>query len=76
MDTVARNVLPSGERCLRPGRLEVHHVIPLADGGATDPYDLANLRTLCRDCHIRIHLPAPIPGATAWAAARGRAALG
>ena len=39
------------QRCGRAGRLEVDHIIPLATGGA--PYDLANLQTLCRACHIR-----------------------
>lgn len=37
--------------CGRAGRLEVHHVKPLAEGGAA--YDLANLRVLCRPCHFR-----------------------
>lgn len=39
--------------CGRPGRLEAHHVKPLEKGGA--PYDLANLKTLCRQCHIELH---------------------
>ena len=42
-----------GYQCVQCGamgrRLEVDHVTPLADGG-TD--DLANLQTLCRDCHF------------------------
>ena len=29
---------------------EVDHVIPLSGGGA--PFDMANLQTLCRGCHI------------------------
>jgi len=37
--------------CGKAGRLECDHITPLAEGG-TD--DLANLRTLCRDCHIAI----------------------
>ena len=45
------------ERCgsfgIRGGRLEVHHRIRLCDGGA--PFDLANLRVLCRACHFKEH---------------------
>ena len=37
-------------KCGRPGRLECDHVIPLRAGG--DPWDLSNLQTLCRGCHI------------------------
>ena len=37
-------------RCGRAGRMEVDHVQPLRAGG--DPYDLGNLQTLCRSCHI------------------------
>ncbi len=37
-------------RCGRPGRLEVDHIRPLRQGGAA--YDLGNLQTLCRGCHI------------------------
>ena len=33
--------------------LEVDHVVPLSAGGA--PFDLSNLRTLCRHCHTRRH---------------------
>ncbi|MYA89884.1 MAG: HNH endonuclease [Boseongicola sp. SB0662_bin_57] len=33
--------------------LEAHHVTPLAKGGAA--YDLANLATFCRGCHIEEH---------------------
>ena len=41
-----------GERCRQCGstdKLEVHHITPLADGGAE--FDLSNLTTLCRECH-------------------------
>lgn len=31
------------------GRLEVHHIVALAEGG--QPYDLRNLATLCSSCH-------------------------
>ena len=40
-------------QCGRPGRLEVHHIIRVADGGA--PFDPDNLRTVCVPCHLRIH---------------------
>ena len=36
--------------CGAPGALECDHVRPLRRGG--DPYDMANLQTLCRACHI------------------------
>jgi 5-methylcytosine-specific restriction endonuclease McrA len=43
-----------GQRCPRihghGQRLEVHHVIPVFDGG--DPFDLANLVVLCHDHHL------------------------
>ena len=42
--------------CGKAGRLEAHHVVHLAKGGSNDP---ANVQTLCRDCHIAIHKPAP-----------------
>lgn len=38
--------------CRKAGRLEAHHVVRLSDGGTND---LANLRTLCRTCHIEHH---------------------
>ena len=37
--------------CGKAGFLEVDHIRPLADGGAA--FDVANLQTLCRDCHFR-----------------------
>ena len=37
--------------CGATGRLEVHHVQPIAAGGA--PFDLRNLVTLCPSCHHR-----------------------
>jgi 5-methylcytosine-specific restriction endonuclease McrA len=33
-------------------KLDVHHIVPAADGG-TD--DLDNLKTLCRSHHIAVH---------------------
>jgi 5-methylcytosine-specific restriction endonuclease McrA len=41
-----------GERCRQCGsidKLEVHHIKPLAEGGAE--FDLSNLMTLCQQCH-------------------------
>ena len=37
-------------RCQKSGRLEVDHVKPLERGG--ELYDLGNLQSLCRSCHI------------------------
>ena len=48
----------------RAGRLEAHHVTPLHRGGA--PYDLDNLETLCRSCHIERHRRKLSPGEAAW----------
>ena len=36
--------------CGLPGRLECDHVQPLRRGG--DPWDMDNLQSLCRACHI------------------------
>ena len=36
--------------CGRAGRLEVDHIQPVQAGGLL--YDLKNLQTLCRSCHI------------------------
>ena len=44
-----------GERCQRCGAtegLEVHHITPLAEGGAE--FDLSNLTTLCQECHVGV----------------------
>ena len=38
--------------CGRSGRLELHHVHPLAEGGTNEPY---NLMPLCRQCHLAEH---------------------
>ena len=38
------------------GKLEVHHIEPLNEGGLA--YELANLKTLCRNCHIEHSVPA------------------
>ena len=37
--------------CKAAGRLEADHIVPLHKGGAV--YDIRNLQTLCRDCHIK-----------------------
>ena len=37
--------------CGRRGRMEVDHVRPVQDGG--EVFNLKNLQTLCRPCHIR-----------------------
>ena len=54
---VRRRVLDrDGWRCVtcgKAGRLECDHKVPmfrLAEGA--DPYDLDNLQTLCRKCHL------------------------
>lgn len=55
-----------GRRCTEcggAGRLEVHHVRPIQAGGA--PFDLDNLRTVCRRCHFGAE-PARTPR-VAWA---------
>lgn len=48
---------PLCERCLKDGRItpveEVHHIIPLSQGG-THRND--NLMSLCQSCHTKIHL--------------------
>lgn len=40
------------ERCGQPGRLEVHHKVRIADGGADE---LDNLECLCRRCNFGEH---------------------
>ena len=53
--------------CGRAGRLEAHHQPPLCDGA--DPYDLAGIRTLCRECHIERHRTDDMtPGRADWLA--------
>jgi len=43
------------EQCKSEGRLtaaeEVHHILPLADGGTNDE---SNLMALCKSCHSKI----------------------
>jgi 5-methylcytosine-specific restriction protein A len=50
------SVHPFCEKCLLSGRIvkaeEVHHIVPLSQGG-TNSY--GNLMSLCKSCHSRIH---------------------
>ncbi len=47
---------PFCEECQRKGRLcpveEVHHKVPLSEGGT---HEVSNLVSLCKECHARIH---------------------
>ena len=47
---------PFCEECQRKGLLrpveEVHHKVPLSEGGT---HDESNLVSLCKECHARIH---------------------
>lgn len=47
---------PLCERCLKEGRLtkaeQVHHILPLSEGGTSDE---SNLMSLCANCHAKIH---------------------
>ena len=53
------------QSCNKPGKLEVHHVKSLADGG--DPYALDNLTAICKFCHIDLHrLASATPGRDEW----------
>ena len=55
--------------CGKAGRLECDHVVPLHRG--SDPYDPANLQTLCVACHVaksRAEREPPDPGREAWRA--------
>lgn len=56
-----------GHRCRECGKagvLEVHHVESLEDGG--EPYEVGNLLTLCRGCHMAAHGKAASPERRAW----------
>ena len=69
---VRRAVLDrDGWRCRKCGRYgnECDHVVALDRGG--DPYELDNLQTLCRGCHIaktRTENTRPDPEREAWRA--------
>lgn len=64
---VRRRVLDrDGWRCVRCGaaaRLEVDHIRPRRAGGGNDE---ANLRTLCRSCHIARHRRKKTSGELRW----------
>ena len=65
-----------GWRCVRcgiAGPLEVHHVIPLEEGG-TDV--LANVASLCRACHMEAHNRKPGPDRKPWRAELARRLAG
>ena len=62
----------AGRRCGNcggTGRLEVHHKVPLSEGGAA--YDVCNLVVLCRKCHLGEH-PQGAPERREWRALVGR----
>jgi len=48
---------PLCERCLREGRAtimqQVHHIVPVSQGGTNDP---SNLMSLCQSCHTKMHI--------------------
>ena len=52
--------------CGKAGRLEAHHTVALHKGGA--PYNLDNLETLCRSCHIDRHRRVLSPEEARWRA--------
>ena len=41
--------------CGKAGRLAVHHLVPLKDGGGGDPYAIDGLLTVCVGCHKKRH---------------------
>ena len=47
---------PLCEMCLKEGRVtpvqEVHHILPVSQGGT---HDHSNLMSLCKSCHTKIH---------------------
>ena len=53
------------EDCGRAGRLELHHVVSVEDGGDDSP---DNLRALCRPCHFATDGRRPGPDRRAWRA--------
>jgi 5-methylcytosine-specific restriction endonuclease McrA len=56
-----RQAHPLCEPCERRGKVaamdEVHHIVPISQGGA--PWAWANLESRCRDCHLQVHGGAP-----------------
>ncbi|WP_431017513.1 HNH endonuclease [Bradyrhizobium pachyrhizi] len=57
--------------CGARGQLEVHHEIPV-EAAPELTFDLGNLKTLCRDCHLQHTLrergQLPSPARKQWAA--------
>ena len=57
---IARSIhvkqFPYCEECYRNGVIvpvdEVHHIVPLSEGGT---HEQSNLMSLCKSCHSRIH---------------------
>ena len=45
------------ERCQKAGRLELHHVKPIYQGGKV--FEETNCEILCRKCHITHHRKTP-----------------
>ena len=47
---------PLCEMCLKVGKFvpveEVHHIVPLSQGGSND---FSNLMSLCQSCHTKLH---------------------
>lgn len=47
---------PFCEKCFEQGRLvpvqEVHHIVPISQGGT---HDADNLMSLCQSCHTKMH---------------------
>ena len=41
------------KRCGKAGRLSVHHIRPLGNGGSQ--YDPENLQAICKTCHVFAH---------------------
>lgn len=52
------------QNCGRAGLLEVHHPVPIAEGG--DIFAMDNCVTLCRGCHIDHHRRPVDPQRQAW----------
>ena len=53
------------QQCGKPaGRAEAHHLVDLDRGG--EPYDLGNISTRCRSCHIAYHRKPLSPEREAW----------
>ena len=51
-------------QCGRAGRLQVHHLHSLQDGGT---HEIENLRTLCREHHLDAHRQPQTPEQQEWA---------